>query len=502
MRAGAFLAAVLGPISLVACGGGGGTEVLGAAPPAAEWALGIGGSGPASGCALGVLHDGSVITVGAHDGDLVFNSGSPQGTALAGSGRTCLFVTRHDADGTFRWARCGMSSDYLRAYGAAVLPDDSIVVGGFVAGMTMLDDGAGGAVDIAPVGLEDGFLGKYDADGHLLWARTVGGAGAYVEILSVGALVDGSFAVAGLFTGPMTLGVGEANETSLTPTSFAEAFVARYAGDGTLMWARATASPDGGYATGWAVAGQPDLGVVVGGEVSGATVFDAAGPNETSVACAGSDDCWIARFDAAGQFQWVRRIAGAGEDELFSLTVADDGAVLAAGYFRDSTLVDADGAAPEVLGGAGGTDAFVAAFESDGTLRWARSFGGSGDDQSYMVRTLPDGSAILAGYTTGGIDGPLNPLAAADPTGGSGDAFVARFASDGSEMWARSAGGLAFDAATAIAVDPVRGNLFVSGLFAGPAQFDGGSPDAAPLDLTSVGETDAFLARFGLTGAP
>ena len=86
-----------------------------------------------------------------------------------------------------------------------------------------------------------------------------------------------------------------------------------------------------------------------------------------------------------------------------------------AGYFRDSTEVDADGPAPITLASAGELDVYVAAFDAAGTPIWARAYGGPGDDYATSASGLPDGSLFLTGVCHGAVDfdgaGPLAPIA-------------------------------------------------------------------------------------------
>lgn len=71
---------------------------------------------------------------------------------------------------------------------------------------------------------------------------------------------------------------------------------------------------------------------------------------------------------------------------------------------------------------AGGTDAFVRAYEPDGTVAWTRQFGTSGFDGFPVIATTQDG-VVLAGATTGQFPG--------QPQSGAVDVFVRRYSASG-----------------------------------------------------------------------
>src|SRR5205823_3741428 len=88
------------------------------------------------------------------------------------------------------------------------------------------------------------YVARYKADGTLAWAKTA--SGGQNGATSVASLADGGVLVAGTLTGNQSttiFGAAEPNQTALPnlrdsdPTTF----LARYAADGSLVWARASA---------------------------------------------------------------------------------------------------------------------------------------------------------------------------------------------------------------------------------------------------------------------
>ena len=68
------------------------------------------------------------------------------------------------------------------------------------------------------------------------------------------------------------------------------------------------------------------------------------------------------------------------------------------------------------------------------------------------------------------------------------DIFVSKYSSTGARQWTIKAGGLSTDVARGVAINS-RGDIIVTGNFAGTADFGG-------VSLTSLGSDDAFVAGY------
>jgi len=138
-------------------------------------------------------------------------------------------------------------------------------------------------------------------------------------------------------------------------------------------------------------------------------------------------------------------------------------------------------------------DAFVAKYSASGTPVWSRSMGGDASDAATSVAVDSSGNVAVTGYQAstsadygGGTLG----------THGGSDIFVAKYASTGGYVWAKTIGGTGSDAGTGVAVDG-SGNVFVTGQFdvsASGVDFGGGA-------LFSAGNKDVFLVKYSSSGA-
>jgi len=119
---------------------------------------------------------------------------------------------------------------------------------------------------------------------------------------------SGNSYVTGSFSGssPLTFGAGEANETTLISAGSTDIFVARYDGNGELVWAKqaggitvdvgrgiAVDTSGNSYVTGFFGALFPVS--------DGSATFGAGEANETTLVTAGNEDIFVAKYSGEGE---------------------------------------------------------------------------------------------------------------------------------------------------------------------------------------------------------
>jgi CSLREA domain-containing protein len=127
----------------------------------------------------------------------------------------------------------------------------------------------------------------------------------------------------------------------------------------------------------------------------------------------------------------------------------------------------------------------------DGDVVWARSAGGTGSDLSRDVEVDASGNSYVVGTITGSATFGSGPSAVTLVTQGAKDGFLAKYAPDGSLLWAKRLGGSSSDEAWGLAVD-LSGNPIVTGVFDGTVAF-------GVLGIVN-GTNDMFVAKYSPAG--
>ncbi|MBK8256563.1 MAG: hypothetical protein IPK82_28320 [Polyangiaceae bacterium] len=225
--------------------------------------------------------------------------------------------------------------------GVAIAPDDDIVLGGTLNGMSYFLE-----VPINTFGEEDAYVARISPDGtSLRWLQTFHGdpgagaseGGQWIGPVAVDAC--GDVLVAGAYTHSLSIG-GVTQVVDIGDPKIPDGFVAKLAGDtGSVIWhnvfkddgrqephALATDAWGNVFVTGTLSDGDAYLGVDFGGAVGVLSpIVTPATPYR--------DDAFIVKYDRDGHALWGKRI---GDDQLqagYDLKVAPDGHVVWAGVF-------------------------------------------------------------------------------------------------------------------------------------------------------------------------
>ncbi len=194
-------------------------------------------------------------------------------------------------------------------YGIAVDGSgNSYVTGSFIGPVTL---GAGEPNETVLSGSISFFIAKYDSSGQLVWAKQ---AAPTAQTRGYDITVDraGNSYATGTYHGVITLGLGEPNETTLS-TGFADAFVAKFARNGELRWAKAISGP-GSFDNGWGI-GIDDTGnIYVSGEFVQSVRLGIGEANETTMFSEGLQDLFMAKYGPNGQLSWARSAGGPESD--------------------------------------------------------------------------------------------------------------------------------------------------------------------------------------------
>ncbi len=391
----------------------------------------------------------------------------------------------------FRWASRAGGSGQDYGTGIVVDKEGSTYICGYFRGQARFEDYA-----LAGKGEADIFIAKYDRIGKLVWVRQAGGsADDFARAVAIDA--EGNCYLTGSFQSPTVDFGGQ----SVQRNSDSEIYVAKFDGEGKVLWVRQAGGTGGGSGNGIAVGA--DGYVYVCGYFSGDTTF-----SDLTLKNAGFQDIFVARYDTAGELDWVRQIGGPGDDASSAICVDAQGNCYITGGFED----DVRFSRTITLTSAGLVDSFIAKLDNSGRTVWAQRAGGPNTDIGYGVGLDPHGNVIVSGgfngtesYASemrlhaafrsrkGTHTGTFNGKGMKS-VGGS-DVFVSKYDQRGRLTWVRTFGGNKIgcpEAGYGLAVD-ASGHAHVTGTFAGRVDFGKNT-------LFSMGIGDVFVAELDREG--
>src|SRR5688572_17179522 len=177
----------------------------------------------------------------------------------------------------------------------------------------------------------------------------------------------------------------------------------------------------------------------------------------------------LAALPGAAQNQlWLEQLGTNGSEGVLGASQDGTGGVFVGGNTSGSL------AGPS----AGSVDAWLAHYDSAGSLEWMRQLGTSAWDQANGLAPDGAGGVYACGYTEGSLSGS---------NAGEQDGWLAHFDSTGNQLWVRQLGTRTSDVAYAAAPDS-SGGVLVTGVTNGD------------LVGSSAGGDDAWVARYDSAG--
>jgi hypothetical protein len=319
------------------------------------------------------------------------------------------------------------------------------------------------------------------ATGKALWATGFGGLGIDSP-RAIAAAPDGDSYVVGYFEGETALGAAGKHRAAGNPKdpkkTGSDAFVVRLGGDGKIVWGKTFGAGRDDVANGVALRG--DRVVVVG------QFLDKLELGEFSHPATGSEDVFVAAFDRAGEPQWLWTAGGIDSDGANAVVAAPDGGWVVGGSFSQTVEFQ-----DITLKSRGGTDAMLVKLAANGDVEWVRQFGGHYNDTISHLAIDVRGNVYVQGVFRDIADWGGKPLTAHG--GSDNDIILGKYDANGDHVWSQNFGNAFNDVAGGLAIDPA-GNISMVGSFDKSVSFGDGD------DHTSLGEADAFVARYTTNG--
>jgi RHS repeat-associated protein len=254
----------------------------------------------------------------------------------------------------------------------------------------------------------------------------------------------------------------------------------------TFPWAISGKGTNANLNEGYAVCIDPFNNIYVTGEYSSSNF--AFG----SYTLSSPGGVFLAKLDAMGNVLWAKKCSittSTGFADAWSVSADQNGNPFITGAYTGSVVTFGT----YTLTNSGNQDIFLAKYDVNGNLQWAKSAGGTGNETSCSVHADMNGNSFI----TGNFNSPTLAFGTTTLTNsGASDLFLTKYDPNGNVLWAKRAGNNYSDGGSSVSTD-ASGNVFVSGVFTSSTIAIG------TITLTNSdngGWRDQFLAKYDPSG--
>lgn len=322
----------------------------------------------------------------------------------AGTGTTFdSFLVKYDSNGNVIWARtmAGTNNDYTHEM--SIDPAGNVYISGY-SQSSALDFGNN---TITKTGNQSAiYIVKYDPTGTDLWAQFSSGNsddyGTGITNDNLGNIyLTGKFSSSSITFGSTTL-IGNNVEAML---------LVKFDSNGNEIWGISKND-----AIGYSVCTDINNNVYITGAFESTLILDTI-----QLVSNGYSDSFFAKYDSTGQVQWARSFGSTLEDQATEIKLDNNGDIYLAGSFTSNNIIFNT----STLTNNGMTDMFIIKSDSNGDEIWAKSYGGSDDDNLFGLTCDQNRNAyITADFKSTTITLDTITLSLFNP--GNIDAFVAK----------------------------------------------------------------------------
>jgi hypothetical protein len=384
-----------------------------------------------------------------------------------GTSWRCHDTPQNQPNVTATAVKADNSSTVQQTYTDLFTNGSAIVTGNFFGSITF------GSTTLTSAGTTDIFMVKYDANGAVLWALRIGGAGNGTTLTGDDVVTDvaveagsqnfyiigriGSVSLTGAMTG--------------TTANGTDGFIAKFDANGTLLWSS--------FFTGTASSAYEGLTAmsVLGSDIY-VCGYQSGGASLGSIALGATNSNFVAKYSASGTAQWAYELSGASITEIAcnSSRVAITGSFFSAVNLGGTTYTTT-----------GLYDAFVLCLDNVGAFQWGQSLGSTGADFGKAI-IFRNNKIVLAGT----YNGPLAWGTTTLSNVGNDDIFLLQYDLSGNKEWIKGFNGISTDNVAALKTD-ILGNLYLLGSM-GNRLWLGNQV------LTNASSSNVFVAKFDPTG--
>ena len=268
-------------------------------------------------------------------------------------------------------------------------------------------------------GYDDFWMTKLDASGSISWEYSFGYAGSDIPY-SIIQTNDTGYLLSGVLDVSASNGQGDRVSNINRKHAGGDFWVIKLNANGVKEWS----SYYGGSFTDTAYdAIQTEDGGYI---IAGSSDSDDVDISSTN----GEYDFWVIKISSTGILIWEKSFGGSEIDEARSIRQTADGNYLIVGDTRSTNL--------DVSQNSGAADLWMIKINSEGSLIWEKTLGGTNFDVGRSISKTQDNGFLISGSSRS-IDGNLTT------NKGQNDALILKINSSGDMEWQKTIGGSEVD---------------------------------------------------------
>lgn len=400
-----------------------------------QWATYFGGSGDDDFFSSAIDTNGNLYVTGITQSSGLFTSSPYQSTFGGGNGDAML--VKFNPSGSMVWGTYfGGSGDETTGSGSefqAGLACDSRSNCIYLCGNTTSTAGiAGGSYSAqsSNAGSSDGYLAKFTDAGVRLWSTYFGGTSNERMIKIVFDASQNVYVAGETQSSGLALSGHQSTNNGNT-----DAFLIKYSSAGHEQWATYYGGTSTEELEGLVADANNYIymsGSTLSSNTAGSATNVIATPGAYQETNAGSNDCFLVKFNASGVRQWGTFFGGSAVDHCGDMTIDAFGNICFTGQTASLSGISTPNAYQLNHGGTAANpnfDGFLAIFTVSGFKYYSSYFGGAGSDYPYGLKYSKNGDLYMAGYTLS-TSGIATTGASQSSAPGGMDGFLVKFKAD------------------------------------------------------------------------
>lgn len=249
------------------------------------------------------------------------------------------------------------------------------------------------------------FLAKYDSLGRYIWVKKITDFG---DINAFRLAIDpkGNICAMGNFLGTNDFDPSASLHTLTSEGIGPDIFLAKYDTDGNYLWA--TSMRGGNLDRAHCIEIGNDGDISISGHFTGTIDFD---PSEQvkELTSENSFSVFLAKYDEKGNYKWAKSLISNDVAYCYGLTVAVNGSITIAGYFRGILNINPPHQGATLSSNADfmglhDYDIYLARYDALGNYVQAQNFGDVGIDFGFAITLDKQENLLLIGEHTGNLD--------------------------------------------------------------------------------------------------